>query len=231
MGGRVLEVGPGNGPNFPLYPPSVREVAAVEPEPYLRERASEAAAEAPVAVRVVAGVADTLPVAPGWADAVVCCLVLCSVPEQATALREIRGALREDGELLLFEHVGADNRAARAVLRAAEVTLWRRAFGNCHPTRQTLAAVEGAGFDVSVVRRRVFRASALEPPLPYIVGVRDDLRRRRDDPRGAVNVHRTSPPRRRMSSARALRDALRAPVTAGRVRSALVDQALRGRPQ
>ncbi|MEY2532752.1 MAG: hypothetical protein QOF29_662, partial [bacterium] len=54
--GRVVELGAGNGLNFAHYPPTVAEVVAVEPEPYLRARAEEAADAAPVAVTVVDGV-------------------------------------------------------------------------------------------------------------------------------------------------------------------------------
>jgi hypothetical protein len=58
--GTVLELGAGHGLNFPHYPSTVTEVIAVEPEPTLRERAAEAAAGAPIPMRVVAGVADEL---------------------------------------------------------------------------------------------------------------------------------------------------------------------------
>src|SRR5918997_3613566 len=58
--GRVVELGAGNGLNFGHYPATVTEVVAVEPEPYLRERAREAGARAPVAVTVVDGTADAL---------------------------------------------------------------------------------------------------------------------------------------------------------------------------
>src|SRR6201984_2224232 len=61
LSGRGLEVGPGNGLNFPHYPPSVREVVAVDPEPYLRSRAVEAAAAAPVPIRVADGAAGEVP--------------------------------------------------------------------------------------------------------------------------------------------------------------------------
>ncbi len=169
--GVVVEIGPGNGPNFALYPGTVKRVVAVEPEPYLHQKATEAARSAPVPISVIAGTADDLPVEDGDADAVVLTLVLCSVPDQLSALAEAARVLNPRGELRVFEHVGADQAIAQAALKTAEVTFWRRAFGNCHPTRHTLTAIEQAGFDVSGVRRFVMKASPVEPPLPYIHGI------------------------------------------------------------
>ena len=86
LSGREIEVGAGNGLNFPHYPLAVREVVAVEPEPYLRARAAEAAAAAPVPVLVTDGTAGDLPAADGEFDAVVVSGLLCSVPDVPAAL-------------------------------------------------------------------------------------------------------------------------------------------------
>src|SRR6059058_5060964 len=86
LSGRVIELGAGDGRNFAYYPPEVTEVVAVEPEPYLRRHAEEAARKAPVPVKVVAGVADHLPAEDASFDAGVASLVLCTVPDQASAL-------------------------------------------------------------------------------------------------------------------------------------------------
>src|SRR5262249_51400611 len=86
LSGRVVEVGAGSGANFPHYPAEVDEVVAVEPEAYLRDQAADAGARASVRVTVLDGVADALPLADGACDAAVACLVLCSVPDQASAL-------------------------------------------------------------------------------------------------------------------------------------------------
>lgn len=171
LAGVVIEVGPGNGPNFPLYPHTVERVVAVEPEPYLREKAGKTALRAPVPISVVSGTADNLPIGDGDADAVLLTLVLCSVPDQATALAEAARVLKPGGELRVFEHVGAHQPLAQTALKVAEATFWRRAFGNCHPTRHTLDAIEQAGFDVSNIRRFVMQGSTIEPPLPYIHGI------------------------------------------------------------
>src|SRR5204863_9421009 len=90
IGGRVVDVGPGNGVAFVHYPSTVTEVLAVEPEDYMREQASEAAEAAPVPVRVVDGLADEIPAEDGSFDTAVTGRVLCSVPDQAAALAEIR---------------------------------------------------------------------------------------------------------------------------------------------
>ena len=99
LAGRVVEVGAGNGRMFAHYPGSVAEVVAVEPDDTLRALAERAAAHAPVPVRVVDGDADHLPLPDAAADAVVTSLVLCSVPDQASALAEILRVLRRGGEL------------------------------------------------------------------------------------------------------------------------------------
>jgi len=61
LSGRVIEIGAGTGSNFAHYPPSVDEVVAVEPEPYLRRQAQAAAARAGVRIEVHDGVAERLP--------------------------------------------------------------------------------------------------------------------------------------------------------------------------
>jgi SAM-dependent methyltransferase len=170
VAGDVVEVGAGDGANFALYPPAVRGVTAVEPEPYLRACAASPAAAAPVPVAVHAGRDDRLPVADASADAVVFSLVLCSVADPAAALAEARRVLRPTGELRLFEHVIADHPLGRAVQRGAQATVWPRLCGNCHPARDTLAAIRAASFDTAALRRFTLRPGGLSPPMPVIVG-------------------------------------------------------------
>ena len=169
--GRVVEIGAGNGRNFGFYPAGVSEVVAVEPEPYLRALAQQAATRAPVTVSVVDAVAGALPLEDASCDAAVACLVLCSVPDQAAALAELRRVLRPGGELRFYEHVHAERRPLRAVLSFADrSTLWPRLAGGCHAARDTLAAIEAAGFCVEDVRRFRFSPGPPLPAVPHILG-------------------------------------------------------------
>jgi SAM-dependent methyltransferase len=170
--GTVLEIGAGHGLNFPHYPTEVTEVIAIEPEPTLRARAAEAAVSAPVPVRVLAGVADHLPLDDGVVDAAVASLVLCSVPDQHHALAELHRVLRPGGELRFYEHVIPRCQPKRLLLQAADHSgLWPKIAGGCHPARDTGAAIEHAGFEIQASDRIMFAASALEPTIPYILGV------------------------------------------------------------
>jgi SAM-dependent methyltransferase len=170
--GRVFELGAGTGSNFAHYPPTVTTLIAAEPEPYLRERALAAAAAAPVDVEVVDAVADELPFEDGSFDAAVACLVLCTVPDQARALAELRRVVRPGGELRFYEHVHANRHPLRAVLEFADrTTLWPRLSGGCHATRDTLTAIETAGFAVERSRRFGYSPSRLMPSVPHILGV------------------------------------------------------------
>ena len=148
LSGRVIEVGAGAGSNFAHYPATVDEVVAVEPEPYLRERARETAAKAGVRIEVVDGVADALPAGDASFDAAVACLVLCSVPDQAHALAELRRVLRPGGELRFYEHVRSDRKAVALSQHAVDRLFWPHAFGGCHTARDTPAAIAAAGFEI-----------------------------------------------------------------------------------
>ncbi|HEV7896710.1 MAG TPA: methyltransferase domain-containing protein [Planosporangium sp.] len=172
LAGRVIEVGAGNGRMFAHYPPAVTEVVAVEPEPRLRAAAVLAAAEAPVPVRVLDGVADALPGGDGEFDAAVTALVLCTVPDQATALAEIRRVLRPGGQLRFFEHVAAERSGLlRRVQRAADATLWPLLFAGCRTGRDTATAITAAGFTVDEMHRFRFPPSGpTSPAAPHIRG-------------------------------------------------------------
>jgi ubiquinone/menaquinone biosynthesis C-methylase UbiE len=152
--GRVLEIGAGNGIGFSRYPSSVGEVVAIEPEPYLRARAEEAAATAPVLVSVHAGVAEALELPDGSFDAAVACLVLCSVRDQPGALRELRRVLRDGGELRFLEHVRAPTAAKARLQSVADGSrIWPLIGGGCHCARDTPAAIEAAGFRLTQLER------------------------------------------------------------------------------
>ena len=171
LSGRVIELGSGNGLNFDHYPTAVTEVVAVEPEPVLREHAARAAAEAPVRVTVVDGVADALPVDDESMDAAVASLVLCSVPDQATTLSEVRRVLRPGGELRFYEHVLSRAHGLARFQRFADATFWPPISGGCHLSRDTAAAIEQAGFQIESQRRWSYRPSPVIPPEPMIMGV------------------------------------------------------------
>lgn len=168
--GRVVEVGAGNGLNFSHYPETVTEVIAVEPEPYLRVRAKEAARNAPVKVSVIDGDAEHLPLHDGSVDAAVTSLVLCSVGDPSAALSEIRRVLQPRGELRFYEHVRAsDARLAR--LQRLVDPIWTRFAGGCRLTRNTLEAVKAAGFIVDECEQFLFQPClAAKLAAPHILG-------------------------------------------------------------
>ena len=168
LSGRVVEVGSGIGSNFQHYPATVTEVIAVEPEPYLRAKSEEAAAGAAVPVTVVDGVAEALPVEDASIDAGVVSLVLCSVPDQDAALRELHRAIKPGGELRFFEHVIANGGGRRRVQRFLDKTFYPRLAGGCHLTRDTRAAIDRSGFDVQRSRRFPFPPGPLG--IPHILG-------------------------------------------------------------
>ena len=168
--GRVIEVGAGSGLCFGHYPNTVSEVVAVEPEPSLRRAARSAAQSVQTPIAVVDGQAEHLPSDDAAFDAAVVSLVLCSVPEPRAALSEVRRVLRLGGELRFYEHVRSLD-PGRARLQDRADWIWSHVLGGCHPNRDTVTAIDTAGFSITSCRRFDFRPCALSAPAsPHVIG-------------------------------------------------------------
>jgi ubiquinone/menaquinone biosynthesis C-methylase UbiE len=171
LSGRVVEIGAGNGMNFQHYPHSVEEVVALEPETYLRSKAEAAARDAPVRVSIRDGVADPLPLESDSFDAAVASLVLCTAPDPGGALAELGRVLKPGGELRFLEHVRSDRpRKARIQERLDRSGIWPRVGGGCHCARDTVAAIEGAGFHIERVQSLDFGPSWVITN-PHVLGI------------------------------------------------------------
>ena len=115
----VVEMGIGTFPNAKYYTtalprdtrgPASLDIIGIDPNDAmptfaLSGPAVDALRTAGHSLRLIHGVAEALPLADGSADAVVCTLTLCSVPEPARALAEARRVLKPGGRLLFLEHV------------------------------------------------------------------------------------------------------------------------------
>lgn len=145
--GEVLEVGAGTGLGLPYYGPDAR-VVALEPDEAFRALAVPRAAASPARIELTDGSLDALPFADGRFDALVCALVLCSVGDVATALREMRRVVRPGGEVRLIEHVRSERPVAGRLMELANPA-WLFLNGQgCNLHRDTTRLVREAGYEV-----------------------------------------------------------------------------------
>jgi ubiquinone/menaquinone biosynthesis C-methylase UbiE len=165
--GRVLEIGGGTGANLQFYDEKVESLVLTEPEQAMLRRLERKAQEEAPNAQVVQTPAEDLPFEDDSFDVVVSTLVLCGVDDQAVALREARRVLRPEGRLLFLEHVRSDDEGV-ARLQDRITRLNHLLFG-CDCNRQTLAAIEAAGFTVSGVEQTAL-PKAPKFVRPAIVG-------------------------------------------------------------
>ena len=162
--GRVLEIGFGTGANLSHYPESVRQLEIVEPDAALNARAERRLAKSSREVIVHALSAEQLPFDAGSFDTVVSTFTLCSIPDVASALREIHRVLKPGGQFLFLEHgLSPEEGVARWQHRLTPIQ--KIIGGGCHLDRPMRLLIEQAGLNV--------QSSGYEeryaPKLPKIV--------------------------------------------------------------
>ncbi len=144
--GRVVEIGPGTGVNLRHYHPQVDWIG-VEPNAALHAALQQEAATQGRTITLYHGTLGEAPLAAGSADAVVSSLVLCSVPDPAGTLQQVRQLLRPGGLFVYLEHVADEPGTLRRVLqRLAPWTPYGFFADGCNPGRDLAATIASAGF-------------------------------------------------------------------------------------
>ena len=150
LDGRELEVGFGNGLNFRYYQPGA-SVAGVEPDWEMLRRSIPRARAAGTRIDLIAGDGERLPFRDASFDAVVACLVLCTIPDEPAAIAEMSRVLKPGGKLYFAEHVRAPGRVLAAIQDVID-PIWSRTFAGCHPNRDTARMLARAGFTLEELR-------------------------------------------------------------------------------
>jgi ubiquinone/menaquinone biosynthesis C-methylase UbiE len=148
--GMVLEIGVGSGRNLPFYRQPAREVLALEPSPRLVAMARRASVSG-MPVSFVEAAAEAIPLDRHSVDTIVTTWTLCSIPQVATALQEMRRVLRPGGKLLFVEHGLAPDQAV-CWWQDRLTPAWRRLCGGCHLNRPIQSLIEDAGFRIDRIQ-------------------------------------------------------------------------------
>lgn len=150
--GEVLEIGIGSALNLPYYSAEVRRVYGVEPCAELQRMARKRVAAGRIPVEFFSQSAEEpLPLPDASIDTAVITWTLCSIPNAAQALQNVRRALKPNGMLLFIEH-GRAPEPGVAAWQDRLTPIWKRFAGGCHLNREIDALIAAAGFQITELR-------------------------------------------------------------------------------
>lgn len=145
--GRVLEIGIGSGLNLARYPPAVRELLALEPDPGLISMARHKSVERTRPVSFLEASAERIPIESESVDTIVSTWTMCTIPDIRRALEEMRRVLKPRGRLVFVEHGLAPDPRVRKWQNRLD-PLWMRVSGGCHLNRPIGSLITGSGFAI-----------------------------------------------------------------------------------
>jgi ubiquinone/menaquinone biosynthesis C-methylase UbiE len=147
LAGDVVEIGFGSGLNVAFYPAAVSRVAAVEPAEVSWRLAGKRLRATSIPVQWSGLDGQSLPFPDDSFDAALSTWTMCTIPDVAAALHELRRVLKPGGTLHFVEHGLAPDERVRRWQRRLE-PMQKRIFGGCHLTRPIADLLTTAGFTI-----------------------------------------------------------------------------------
>ncbi len=171
--GDVLEIGFGTGLNLDFYPEAVQRLTILDPAKLLPKKVAQRIKNARMPVEKSDLDAERLPFDAGRFDYVVSTWTLCTIPDVAAALTEVRRVLKPGGKLLFIEHGRSDDdQVARTQDRWNGV---QQIIGvGCNMNRPIDRLIDQAGLEIDRMERflmpksprvlaELYRGSAVAP--------------------------------------------------------------------
>lgn len=146
LNGQVLDVGSGTGVNFKYFNKNV-QVLAVEPSKEMQEKSIEKIGSKNIKL-LNFGVNDNRlidKIEEKSLDAIVCTLVLCTIPNPEKAIENFKIWLKPAGKLIIIEHVHSDNNF-QSKLENILNPIWKKIAEGCNLNRKTEELILEKGF-------------------------------------------------------------------------------------
>ena len=145
--GDILDVGCGTGANFEYFNKDAN-VIAVEPSPYMLEKALQKLPQKANITTYNLSVTDNQLediIKPKSLDYIVSTLVLCTIPDYKLALKKFHKWLKDDGQLIIIEHIHAKEKPRRVIQNIIN-PVWKVIGDGCNLNRDTDKVIKSMGF-------------------------------------------------------------------------------------
>jgi ubiquinone/menaquinone biosynthesis C-methylase UbiE len=143
--GRVLEIGIGSGLNLRHYSDKATRIIGLDTSAKLLSMAEREKGGLPLPIELLEGSAEAIPLGDETVDTVLTTWTLCTIPDVAHALSEMRRVLKPGGRLLFVEHGRSPDPSVRR-WQDRFTPLWKRVAGGCHLNRAIGQLIEQSGF-------------------------------------------------------------------------------------
>ena len=165
--GRVLEIGFGSGLNIRWIPPAVTSLSAVEPSEVGWALSQKRRARSGIRIERAGLDGQHLALPDDAHDAALVTFSLCTIPDPAMALREVRRTVAPEGRLHFLEHGLAPEPGVQRWQRRCEP--WqRRLAGGCHLTRDMPALISANGWEIERLEEFYLPGPAVGRPWTHL---------------------------------------------------------------